>query len=476
MTVLIRNAEIAGRAGLDTRIDGSTITDVGRGLRWQRGDEVLEAGGGALLPGFHDHHVHLLGVAAALSSIEVGPRDVRDREALTRRLRQAALASPAGAWLRAVGYHESVAGMLDRHALDAMVGDRPLRVQHRSGVLWVLNSAALERTGLAGSSDRAGVERDEHGCPTGRLWDLDESLRGVLPAEPDLAHALGRVSANLAALGVTGFTDATPMREPDLAFLAAMLEAARVPQSVYAMSRPKLPPSDAWGLALGPVKLRLDDAALPGLDELVALIRSSHDEGRAVAIHCVGRVQFVLSLAALESAGPPPRGSGLRDRLEHASIVPHELLEMAHRLGLVIVSQPQLVCERGDQYLEDVEVDDLPNLYPLRSLLCAGVPVAFGSDAPYATPDPWAAIRGAMTRRTDSGRTVGASERLGFRQALRGLLGWPHRPDLPRRIARNARADLVLLRAPLEEVARCPMPEAVAATITGGRLVYRCAS
>jgi predicted amidohydrolase YtcJ len=475
MSVLIRNAEVADHTGLDVRIDGTTITEVGRHLTWQRGDEVLDAGGGALLPGFQDHHIHLLGVAAARSSINVGPREVRDRAGLARLLRQASLAAPAGTWLRAVGYHESVAGMLDRHVLDGIVPDRPIRLQHRSGVLWVLNSVALERTGLAGSV-AAGFERDEHGSPTGRLWHLDEWLRGAVPAEPDLAGALGRISIELAALGVTGFTDATPMRESDLAFLAATLEAAGVPQSVYAMSQPKLSPSDASGLALGPVKVRLDDAGLPGLHELADLIRLSHSEGRAVAIHCVGRVQCILALGALESAGTPPKGSGLRDRLEHATIVPHELMETARHLGLVIVSQPQMLCERGDRYLEDVDVDDLSALYPLHSLVSSGVPVAFGSDAPYGAADPWAAIRGAMNRQTDSGRTVGATERLGFHQALRGLLGWPDRPDLPRQIDRDAPADLVLLREPLEEVSRCPVPEAVAATIARGHLVYRCAN
>ena len=56
-------------------------------------------------------------------------------------------------WIRAVGYHDPVAGPLDRAALDAMVPTVPLRIQHRSGVLWILNSAGLVRVGLAGHPD-----------------------------------------------------------------------------------------------------------------------------------------------------------------------------------------------------------------------------------------------------------------------------------------------------------------------------------
>jgi len=69
---------------------------------------------------------------------------------------QTAVLADAGAgedgWIRAVGYHDSVAGELDRDALDALNAvdpATPLRIQHRSGVLWILNSAGLARVGLA---------------------------------------------------------------------------------------------------------------------------------------------------------------------------------------------------------------------------------------------------------------------------------------------------------------------------------------
>lgn len=472
MSLLIRGAEVEGRAGLDVRVEGPTVAEVGWNLAPRAGDEVLDAAGGALLPGFHDHHIHLLALAAARSSVEVGPPAVRDRMAFSKRIREAAGGAGEGRWVRAVGYHESVAGSLDRWTLDAIAADVPVRVQHRSGVLWVFNSLALQRTGLCRSS-APGVEVDTEGVPNGRLWHADEYIRGAVPVGEDLACSLTALSAELAAAGVTGFTDATPMRGLDLAFLAATLAKARVAQQVCAMSQPAVDPSVEPCLVPGAVKVKLDDDALPGLDAFAAVIVSAHEEGRAVAIHCVGRAQIVLALAALDMAGPPPRTGGLRDRLEHASIVPPELLADARRLGVVVVSQPHLVCERGEQYLAEVEEEDRPFLYPLRSLISAGVPVAFGSDAPYGSADPWAAIRGAVARRTETGRTVNASERLGFHEALHGLLGFPDRPDVGRRVRTDARADLVLLRAPLSEVARCPQSSAVAVTIIGGNVVYR---
>jgi predicted amidohydrolase YtcJ len=86
-----------------------------------------------------------------LTSVRVGPREVGDRESLHRVLARATVGEDG--WIRAVGYHEAVAGPLDRHALDGLSPAVPVRVQHRSGVLWTLNSAGLARVGLPDHPD-----------------------------------------------------------------------------------------------------------------------------------------------------------------------------------------------------------------------------------------------------------------------------------------------------------------------------------
>src|SRR5580700_11144795 len=131
-------------------------------------DEVIDARGGGVIPGLHDHHVHLYATAAARSSLRLGPPEVVDRGGFEATLREGDRRLPPGAWIRAMGYHETVAGSLDRWVLDAIVPNRPVRVQHRNGSLWVLNSEGLERlpeNALRGS----GVARDAANVPTGRL-------------------------------------------------------------------------------------------------------------------------------------------------------------------------------------------------------------------------------------------------------------------------------------------------------------------
>ena len=116
------------------------------------------------------------------------------------------------------------------------------------------------------------------------------------------------------------------------------------------------------------------------------------------------------------------------------------------RHRLTVVTQPGFVAERGDDYLRDVDADDLPHLYPCRSLLDDGIPVAGSTDAPYTGADPWRAVAAATTRRTAEGHVVGPGEAVPARRALGLFLGDPHDPGGPaRRVAPGEPADLCLL-------------------------------
>ena len=480
--LVLRDVEVEGRR-VDVRVARGAIAEVGSHLKVGSATEVVDGGGGALLPGLHDHHLHLLATAAARRSVAAGPPRVRDRVGLVAALRSADRALPAGRWIRAVGYHESVAGDLDRRALDALVPDRPVRVQHRSGARWTLNSTALVAVGLddpPGDDTRAagsgvghpgvshpGVERDRDGRATGRIHRADAWLRTLLPDEgpPDLAP-LGRL---LASRGVTGVTDTTPYG--NLAELTPLVDAVAggdLPQHVVATGGVTLAGEAApAGLTWGPVKLVIDDGAYPSLDALGDDIRAAHHHGRTVAVHCVTRVALVLALAAWDEGGARPG-----DRVEHGAVVPPELVPHLRRHGLTVVTQPGFVSERGDEYRRDVDPDDQPWLYPCRSLIAAGVPVGGSTDAPYTDPDPWRAIAAAVTRRTPSGAVLGPDQTVTARRALDLFLSDPLAPGgPPRRVAPGAAADLCLLATPLDVALSEPASAEVRATIRQGRIV-----
>jgi len=455
--LLIRDAELDG-VRADVRIDGGRVCAIGSGLAARPGEAVVEARGGALLPGLHDHHLHLLAWAASLASVPCGPPAVRDAQALGAALR----ARPG--FVRGVGYHESVAGALDRTSLDRLAPGRAVRIQHRSGSLWMLSSEACRTLGLDAGADAPGVERDGSGRTTGRLFRLDAWLRERLGTEalPDLAP----VGEQLTRYGVTGVTDATPDLGPAaLDALAAAAEGGALPQRLLLLGAPA---GGHRGLAAGPRKLVLDECALPALPELAETLRGVHAAGRAVALHCVTRAELAFALAALEEAGPLPG-----DRIEHASVAPPELVGWIARLGLGVVTQPGFVRTRGDDYLRDVEPRDRPWLYRCAGFAAAGVALGAGSDAPFGAGDPWLAIQAAVDRRTAAGATLGAGEALSPEAALALFTTSPEAPGgAPRRIAPGARADLCLLDRPWAKARERLASEAVVATLGAGRVLW----
>lgn len=442
-TTTIVDAEVDGRV-VDVRVVGDRIDAVGPALP-TAGTRVVRAGGAAVVPGLHDHHIHLLALAARRRSIDLGPVD--DAAGFDAALRGAA--DHGDGWLRVVGYDERH-GPLDAARLDRLAPGRAVRVQHRTGAAWMLSSTA--RGAVAGAPVHGWWHRPDE--TTRRSWS-DEST-------PDLAAT----SRELARHGVTGVTDATPFEQLDgFATLAAARAAGDLAQRVMVTGGPALAPvATPAGLERGPVKVVVGDHSLPDPDELASTLAAAHRAGRPVAVHCVTRVALVLALIAWDAAG-----SIDGDRIEHGAVIPAELMATIAGLGLVVVTQPAFVRTRGDMYLDRVDPDDRPHLYRCGTLIEAGVGVGMSTDAPYGPADPWVAIAAAADRCTASGAVLGEAERVSARRALDGFLSDPDAPGgPPRRVAPGAPADLCLLDAPLDQVLDDPSSRHVVATWIAG--------
>jgi predicted amidohydrolase YtcJ len=221
-------------------------------------------------------------------------------------------------------------------------------------------------------------------------------------------------------------------------------------------------------VSVGPVKVMLHDDDLPPADDLAERFRVAHHADRPVAVHCVTRAQVVLTLAALQQAG-----SATGDRIEHGSVLPDEIVGDVRRMGVTVVTQPNFVAERGDEYLKDVDGDDLPLLYRCKSLIDAGVAVAAGTDAPFGGADPWAAVTAAIERKTPSGAVLGANETLPPARALALFLGEATSPATLRLVQPGAVADLCVLRCSLSDAFANPGADLVRAAIMNGTVAYQ---
>lgn len=450
--MLIKNVEVDGRV-LDLRLT-TTIVEMGEGLL-PGDDAVIDGLGCAALPGLHDHHIHLNAAAAWASSVScdgLGPDRALDLHVL--------LQEASGTdWIRGVAYHESMAGNLDRIALDALCNERPVRLQHASGKLWILNSAAIDRLALEQVDDQAGLERDAKGKVSGRLFRMDDWLRQRLQ-QPTLPN-LGALSLELASYGITGVTDASYSNSARTAehFSKAQTDGELL-QTLRLMGDESL--------VTGNLKILLDEDNLPNLDDLVARVRRTHEAGRGIAFHCVSHIELLFALTVLDETG-----TTASDRIEHAAVVRDDVLERLVHSGCTVVTQPGFILQRGERLRRQTDAADLPYLYRYASLIAAGVPVAASSDAPYGPKNPWAIVAAAATRRTENGQILGGPERVSTSEALRGFLSKPEQPGgVARKLEVGVLADVCVLGCRLAAALSAPATVAVQHTIAHGVSIY----
>ena len=159
-----------------------------------------------------------------------------------------------GDFIRGVGYHHSVAGEIDRVWLDTYGPDKPIRIQHRSGRLWILNSLAMQAYGLNQPHD-------------GRLLDSDFKLK-ARSEFPGLKPLINR----LLSFGITGVTEVTPSNGQSE--FRNYLNKAN-PLKLCVMGNAEL--SDLENKHIGPLKLHYHDHNLPALDCLLYTSPSPRD-------------------------------------------------------------------------------------------------------------------------------------------------------------------------------------------------------
>jgi predicted amidohydrolase YtcJ len=437
----IREAEAIGIGGGRVLLAG-TEADVRAAAP---GARVIHEPDSAVVPGLHDFHLHLVGMARARREVQL---DGLDGPAIVAALTDAADRMPPGAWIRGRGWAESGMSPGTVSELNARPEQVPVLVYSHDGHSAWASPAAMLRAGLdSGSADPAGgrIERDADGAPTGVLresaTDLVERAAETLSG-PALDEALDEVAAALAALGVTGCTDAgDTSRDGGHGEFAALGDRA----SLLMAARERLDgrlrvwvgfPADAipvaaeLGLATGALldgteTIRVGwakayaDGALgsrtaatfepytcePGgtgilrlepeqLDELLASSRAARI---GLAVHAIGDRAASAVLDALERA-LPAAGQPPRPRVEHLQLMRPDDRSRLARLGVTASLQP-VHCAADRAHVEACWADRAELAYPFASLRDAGARLAFGSDAPIETPNPWHGVFAAVHRR-----------------------------------------------------------------------------
>ena len=460
---------------------------------------VIDCGGGTLVPGFHDAHMHLLAYASTFGAVDCRPGHVSSIADIVPQIAHQAAHTPHGQWISAWGYdpfHLAESRHPTRWDLDRAAPDHPVRLDHRSGHACVLNSAALDRVGISDSTDEpsgATIARDlETGSPNGLLLEMQDFLDQRIPRSSvaELAALVGQAARALLSLGITSIQDATHTNSVDrwslfhdfvrdmrpLPRITVMPGAANIAEFANA-GMTFGTGSDT--LRLGHAKIMVTESSgtpAPSAEHLRSIVEECASHGFPVAVHAV-EADVVRTVAEVLTESQMLSAQGLSHRIEHCSESPPDVLDAVVESGAAVVTQPGLIHHQGDRYLAEVPPEMQPYLYQAASLRSRGINMALSSDAPVTDPDPMPVLHAAMTRRTKSSDTLGEGERLDFRSAMRAYTLKPSRligrDDHLGRLSPGYRADMALFAEDLTAVE----PDALLGlrpvmTILGGQVVW----
>jgi predicted amidohydrolase YtcJ len=408
--------------------------------------EVVDLGGGLVVPGFVDAHTHVLMTGDALMRAHL--RDAPDLTEIQNRVRGWAVANPDAPRVLGQGWLFSAVpgGRPTREMLDEVCPDRPVYLDANDyHSVWV-NSRALEELGITRDTpDPVGgtIARDPHtGDPTGHIDEtaMQDLVWPFLAAQRTDAdrdrHLMAALSA-YAAAGITGVVDmavdenglaamsraagsgALPVRIVGHWFMERTGDTADHLAQVATAARLAREHRSPW-LRMAGVKFVVDgvidgctaaltapysNGALPDpiwdLDTLAPAVAAADAAGLQIAIHAIGDQAVRIALDALQHAVDRNGLRARRHRIEHLEYVDPVDVPRLAELGITASMQPvhadPAVQDNWRAMLGDSRVE---RGYAWPEFSATGARLAFGTDAPTAPHSPLCNLFIAATRRS----------------------------------------------------------------------------
>jgi predicted amidohydrolase YtcJ len=421
-------------------------------------DFRLDGHGRTLLPGLIDAHGHFMDLGFALTHVDLTTAtSLADMQ--TKVAHYAASHSEPG-WVQGSGWNQEQWG-LSRFPtaadVDLAVKDRPVVLQRIDQHALLANSAAMAAAGVtAATKDPPGghIERDARGNPTGVFVDTARDLiMRVVPAPAPIERddAFRKAQEALLAFGITSTCDMKTTQDDWNVFRrAGDVNAIRLRIVAYgdgvetALSIAGNAPTP-WlysdHLRLVGAKLFLDGAlgsrgawlkqpyadlpstkGLPRLDDtkLKNLMSRAAMDNLQIAIHAIGDAANEEALSAIEELSETYKGDR-RWRIEHAQIVDPADLPRFARNGIVASMQPTHETDDWRMAEKRLGPSRLKGAYAWATMESEHVPLAFGSDYPTESPNPFPGLAAAVSREDAQGQPAGGwqpDQKISMPQAL----------------------------------------------------------
>jgi predicted amidohydrolase YtcJ len=410
---------------------------------------VVDAHGRTLLPGFIDAHGHVMELG--LSAIQLELVGTSSLDELKQRLRSFAAAHPDARWIIGRGWNQEL--WPDKRFptaadLDSVVADRPVVLDRVDGHALVANSAAMKAAGVTPSTPAPAGGRIENGLFVDNAKGLIEKAIPV-PTTAELDQALAKAQEILLGFGVTGVGSmSTALADWQTMKRAGDAGRLSVRFIVYADELNLLkaePHPTPWlygdKLRMVGIKFYADGALgsrgawlkqpyadMPntrGLQfhsdaELRSLYDTAASHGFQIATHAIGDAANAQVIGAYEWLNGK-YGLNRRWRIEHAQIVDCADLPRIGRGHMIASMQP--THQTSDRLMAEkrVGLQRLKCAYAWQSMLRTGAKLAFGTDFPVESPNPFPGLSAAISRQDINGQPPGGwfpSERVSLPQAL----------------------------------------------------------
>jgi predicted amidohydrolase YtcJ len=482
-----------------------------------RGNTVEDMNAAVILPGLVDSHLHLEQYALSLQKVDC---ETGTRSECLQRVAEKAGQTPPGAWILGHGWNQNrwEEGFGDPHDLDAVAPHNPVYLTAKSLHAGWANALALRQAGISiNSIDPKGgrIGRDVAGRPDGLLFEaaMSQMLLAIpAPSSDELVDGIRVAQANLWRMGLTGVHD-FDRRDCFIALQKLRLAGELRLRVVKSIPLDDLSHAVALGLRsgfgdeflrIGSVKAFADGALGPrtaamlqpyegepenrgmlllDAEEVFERGRLAAENGLAMAVHAIGdraNHEVLNAFAQLQSL-PGIDQARLRHRIEHVQLIHPDDAGRLAQLGVIASMQP--IHATSDMLMADRFWGKRAEFsYAWRTQLQHGAVLAFGSDAPVESPNPFWGIHAAVTRRRADGSPAAQGwypeQRLAVTEALQaytiGAAYAANREHEQGRLSPGFLADLVVVDS---DPFNCP-PEKLRtiqplATMVAGEWVWR---
>jgi len=414
----------------------------------------IDGRGRAMLPGLIDAHGHVGEYGLGTLQLDLG--GTASISELQQRVKAFAAANGAPRWITGFGWNQE--SWSDKRFpttadLDAAIADRPVWLVRVDGHAAVGNSLALRETGITAATKTPPGGEIHDGLFVDKARDLvEEKMPAPLPAQRD--QGLANAQARLLAFGLTAVAD-MGTSEADWKTMQRLGDAGRLqvrvmsyaagigPLQSIAGSKPT-----AWlygdRLRMAGVKLYADGALgsrgawlkAPYSDKPDSRGFQFNDDAKLrdlmsqaakghfqIAVHAIGDAANAQVIGGYEAMAKT-YGTDRRWRIEHAQIVDPADIGRIAPAGIIASMQP--THQTSDRTMAEARLGParLAGAYAWRSIAATGAHVAFGSDFPVESPNPFPGIAAAVSRQDPQGQPPGGwrpEERVTLAQALAGF-------------------------------------------------------